>query len=139
MAVPTKHLVNLPDDVLAVIFDQILVKIGVWKIMNLRVLCRLFNTITTKTLCLNYMVNSKGPVDDAIEICLKYPDSELPSIAHLFIHLEMNYDPQHTILSPVYHAIHSVKTRSNNIQTRDEQTALEIKVCHAIEERLKWG
>ncbi|KAF5868197.1 putative ankyrin repeat protein [Botrytis fragariae] len=139
MAVPTKDLVDLLDDVLAVIFDQILVTIGVWKTMNLRVLCRLFNTIVPKTLCLDHMANSEGPVDDALEICLKYPESKLPGIAHLFIHLEMKYNPHHTILSPVYYAIQSVKARINNIQTRDEQTAFEIKVCHAIEERLKWG
>ncbi|TGO39343.1 hypothetical protein BHYA_0056g00550 [Botrytis hyacinthi] len=139
MAVPTKDLVDLPDDVLAVMFDQILVTIGVWKMMNLRVLCRLFNTIITKTLCLNYMANSKGPVDDALKICLKYPDSKLPGIAHLFIHLEMKYNPHHIILSPVYCAIQCVKTRSSNIQTRDKQTAFEIQVCHAIEEHLKWG
>ncbi|TGO19809.1 hypothetical protein BTUL_0002g00540 [Botrytis tulipae] len=139
MAVPTKDLVDLPDDVLAVMFDQILVTIGVWKIMNLRVLCRLFNTIITKTLCLNYMADSKGPVDDALETCVKYPDSKLPGIAHLFIHLEMKYNPHHIILSRVYYAIQSVKTLSSNIQTRDKQTAFEIQVCHAIEERLKWG
>ncbi|TGO69262.1 hypothetical protein BOTNAR_0013g00340 [Botryotinia narcissicola] len=139
MAVPTKDLVDLPDDVSAVMFDQILVTIGVWKIMNLRVLCRLFNTIITKTLCLNYMADSKGPVDDALEICLKYPDGKLPGIAHLFIHLEMKCNPHQIILSPVSYAIQSVKTRSSNIHTRDKQTAFEIQVCHAIEERLKWG
>ncbi|KAF7885844.1 uncharacterized protein EAF02_004353 [Botrytis sinoallii] len=139
MAVPTKDLVDLPDDILAVMFDQILVTIGVRKIMNLRVLCRLFNTIITKTLCLDYMANSKGPVDDALELCLKYPDSKLPGIAHLFIHLEIKYNPHHIILSPVYYAIQSVKMRSSNIQTKDKQIAFEIQVCHAIEERLKWG
>ncbi|KAF7956121.1 hypothetical protein EAE96_005041 [Botrytis aclada] len=139
MAIPTKDLADLPDDILAVMFDQILVTIGVWKIMNLRVLCGFFNTIITKTLCLNHMANSKGPVDDALEICLKYPDSKLPGIAHLFIHIEMKYNPHHIILSPVYYAIQTVKTRSSNNQTRDKQTAFEIQVCHAIEERLKWG
>ncbi|KAF7893918.1 hypothetical protein EAF00_007432 [Botryotinia globosa] len=135
MAVPTEDRVDLPDDVLAVMFDQILVTIGVWNIMNLRVLCRLFNTIFTKTLCLNYMADPKGPVDDALEICLKYPDSKLPGITHLLIHLEMKYNPHHIILSPVSYAIQSLKTRSSNIQTRDKQTAFEIQVCHAIEER----
>ncbi|THV46361.1 hypothetical protein BGAL_0393g00140 [Botrytis galanthina] len=139
MAIPTKDLVDLPDDVLAVMFDQILVTIGVWKIMNLRVLCKLFNTIITKTLCLNYMANSKGPVDDALETCLKYTDTKLPGLAHLFIHLEMKYNPHHIIHSPVYCAIQSVKTRSSNIQTIDKQTAFGIQVCHATEERLKWG
>ncbi|KAF7918585.1 hypothetical protein EAE99_008779 [Botrytis elliptica] len=139
MAVPTKDLVDLPVDILAVMFDQILVTIGVWKIMNLRVLCRLFNTIITKALCLDYMADSKGPVDDALAKCLQYHDSKLPGIAHLFIHLEIKYNPHHIILSPVYCAIQSVKMRSSNIQTKDKQIAFEIQVCYAIEERLKWG
>ncbi|KAJ8058909.1 hypothetical protein OCU04_011895 [Sclerotinia nivalis] len=67
------------------------------------------------------------------------PDSKLPGIAPLFIPLEMKYNPDHTVLAPIYQAIHSVRMRSKDRRTEDEQTAFEIEVFRAIEERLKWG
>ncbi|TGO82851.1 hypothetical protein BPOR_0745g00040 [Botrytis porri] len=68
MAVSAKHLVDLPDDILAIINNRSLEE------HELTSSCELVNTIITKTLCLNYMANSQGPVGEALEIRLKYPD-----------------------------------------------------------------
>ncbi|TGO11279.1 hypothetical protein BTUL_0113g00090 [Botrytis tulipae] len=131
------NLVNLPNDLVELIITEVLETVGLWKALGLRVVCRSFETLITRAICVDYMKNPHGPVDDALEICLNYSPSKLPRIAPLLIHMEMKHDPENAILAPAYQAICAVIALKS--YTEEERLHLELTVCEAMEERLFWA
>ncbi|KAJ8065159.1 hypothetical protein OCU04_005872 [Sclerotinia nivalis] len=132
-----KSLTNLPEDITTLIFAEILDTVGLWKALGLRVVCRLFKASITRAICHDYQVSPHGPVDDALEICLKYPPSKLPRIVPLFIHMEMKRNLEHAVLAPIHQALQT--TRNRRSHSDEAETEFEIAVCEAAEERLRWG
>ncbi|TGO51474.1 hypothetical protein BOTNAR_0355g00150 [Botryotinia narcissicola] len=131
------NLVNLPNDLVELIITEVLETVGLWKALGLRVVCRSFETLITREICVDYMKNPHGPVDDALEICLNYSPSKLPRIATLLIHMEMKHDPENAILAPAYQAICAVIALKS--YTEEGRLHLELTVCEAMEERLFWA
>ncbi|TGO33723.1 hypothetical protein BHYA_0230g00110 [Botrytis hyacinthi] len=141
----TINLINLPNDIVVLTFAEILETVGLWKALGLRTTRHYyannhignFEASITNAICVDYIRDPHGPVDDALEICRRYPPSKLPRITPLLIHKEKKAYTSDMILTPIHRAIIAV-SKINRL-SEEKQTELELAVCEAAEERLNWA
>ncbi|TGO89843.1 hypothetical protein BPOR_0091g00090 [Botrytis porri] len=99
--------------------------------------CGHYEVSITNAICVDYINNPHGPVDDTLEICRRYPPSKLPRFAPLLIHKEMKANTSDMILTPMHRAIIAVP--KIHCLSEEKQSELELAVCEASEERLIWA
>ncbi|KAF7937486.1 uncharacterized protein EAE98_001800 [Botrytis deweyae] len=118
-ATRTINLINLLNDIVVLTFAEILDTVGLWKALGLRTVS------ITNAICVDYIKNPHGPVDDALEICRRYPPSKLPRITPLLIHKEMKSNTSDMILTPMHRATVSV----SKIHCLSEEKKSELELA----------
>ncbi|KAJ8065864.1 hypothetical protein OCU04_004966 [Sclerotinia nivalis] len=127
---------ELPQELVCLLFDQILYTVGPVEALKLCTVSNFFNNAILSAICLNYVNDSSGPVNNLIKSLVFHRKHVKTHLMGHFIHAQIKKEPEIPILSPINRTIQYICQHSS--QTDEQVSQMSYQICKTIANRLCW-